>query len=32
MNIYIFRYPTITYRADDCPQGMVGLSHRGRAW
>ena len=32
LNLCTFRCPTIVYRADACPQGIGGFSHRGRAW
>ena len=32
MNLCTYRCPTIAYRADACPQGLGGFSHRGRTW
>ena len=32
MNLCTYRCPTIAYRADACPQGLGGFSHRGRVW
>ena len=32
LNLCTLRCPTIVYRADACPQGIGGFSHRGRAW
>ena len=32
LNLCTYRCPTIAYRADACPQGLGGFSHRGRAW
>ena len=32
LNLCTFRCPAIVYRADACPQGIRGFSHRGRAW
>ena len=32
MNLCTYRCPTIAYRADACPQGLGGFSHRDRAW
>ena len=32
MNFCTFRFPTIAYHADTCPQELGGFSHRDCAW